>query len=41
MLSEVLFASVTSVLLGAAQLQPRTLAGGALRLHPDVTRPVV
>ena len=30
MLSEVLFASVSSVLLGAAQLQPRTLAGGAL-----------
>ena len=30
MLSEGLFASVSSVLLGAAQLQPRTLAGGAL-----------
>lgn len=30
MLSEVLFASVSSVLLGAAQLQPRTVAGGAL-----------
>ncbi|MGP1683523.1 MAG: EamA family transporter, partial [Giesbergeria sp.] len=30
MLSEVLFASVSSVLLGAAQLTPRMLAGGAL-----------
>lgn len=30
MLSEVLFASVSSVLLGAAQLSPRMLAGGAL-----------
>jgi hypothetical protein len=30
MLSEVLFASVSSVALGAAQMDPRILAGGAL-----------
>lgn len=32
MLSEVMFASVSSVLLSAAQLQPRTVLGGALIL---------
>lgn len=30
LLSEVVFASVSSVLLSAAQLQPRTLLGGGL-----------
>jgi drug/metabolite transporter (DMT)-like permease len=32
MLSEVVFASLSSVALGAADLTPRTLAGGALIL---------
>ena len=32
MLSEVVFASLSSVALGAAELTPRTLAGGALIL---------
>lgn len=36
MLSEVVFASVSSVALGAAELAPRTLAGGALILAAAV-----